>query len=154
MRQRLPSAEHTPMRAGVHFGPFRLTDDPLQLWRGRKIVSLQRRPLSVLRYFVEHPQTVIGSDTLRQAIWGSTVVSATALQVCIREVRKALGDEINTPRYIETVGREGYRFIAPLATATPPVSGSEFLGADLKTAQQETRNEKPQTCLVGRETEL
>ncbi len=154
MRQRPSSAERTPMRAGVHFGPFRLTDDPLQLWRGRKIVPLQRRPLSVLRYFVEHPQTVISSDTLRQAIWGGTVVSTTALQVCIREVRKALGDETNTPRYIETVGREGYRFIAPLAATPSPVSGSKFPVSDLNIAQQETRNEKPETPLVGREAEL
>jgi DNA-binding winged helix-turn-helix (wHTH) protein len=72
----------------------------------------------------------------------------------VREVRKALGDETNTPRYIETVGREGYRFIAPLAAATPTVAGSKFLVSDLKTAQQETRSEKPATPLVGREAEL
>src|SRR5258705_11114840 len=125
MRQRPSSAERTPMRAGVHFGPFRLIDDPPQLWRGRKMVPLQRRPLSVLRYFVEHPQTVISSDTLRQAIWGGTVVSTTALQVCIREVRKTLGDETNTPRYIETVGREGYRFIAAVTAAPIPMSDTQ-----------------------------
>src|SRR5215475_8784114 len=107
----------------MEFGPFRLTLTPLQLWRGQKRIPLQPRPLAVLRYLIEHPDTVISNDTLRQAVWGRTVVSPTSAQVCVREVRKTLGDETNTPRYIETVGREGYRFIAPLTTT--PLHGLE-----------------------------
>jgi DNA-binding winged helix-turn-helix (wHTH) protein len=67
--------------------------------------------LAVSQYFVEHPNTLISNDALRQAVWGRTIVSPTTVQVCVREVRKALGENGAAPQYIETVGREGYRFI-------------------------------------------
>src|SRR5262249_27845686 len=133
------------------FGPFRLTLTPLQLWRGPKLILLQPRPLAVLRYCVEHANTVISNEALRQAVWGRTVVSPTSVQVCVRAVRKALGDETTTPRYIETVGREGYRFIAPLNT-TQPVSSAKFHVSSLDT--QHSGPGAQHSMLVGRDTEL
>ncbi len=115
-RPRRRRSENPPPREGVDFGPFRLTLTPLQLWRGQKLTPLQPRPLAVLRYFVEHPDTVISNEALRQVVWGRTVVSSTTVQVCVREVRKALGEEGRSPRYIETVGRDGYRFIGQIVS--------------------------------------
>ncbi len=111
---------------GATFGAFRLTLDPLCLWRGRKMIPLQPRPLAVLHYFVEHPETVVSNDTLRQAVWGRTIVSPTTVQACVREIRKVLGDDSSNPHYIETVGREGYQFIAVVAADAAPVSSSTF----------------------------
>ena len=95
----------------MSFGPFRLTVDPLRVWHGRRVVPLQPRQLAVLHYFVEHPQTLVSNKALRQAVWGRTIVSPTSVQVCVREVRKALGEKGDTPQSIETVGWEGYRFV-------------------------------------------
>src|SRR5262245_18187071 len=102
----------------ITFCPFRLTHSPLRLCGGRREVELPPRPLGVLRYLVEHAGALVSRQELLQALWQGTVVTPAALHVCVREVRKALGDETNTPRYIETVGREGYRFIAPLSCAS------------------------------------
>ncbi len=137
--------EGAPPREGVKFGPFCLTLTPLQLWRGKKKIALQPRPLAVLRYLVEHPETIVSNDTLRQAVWARTVVSSTSVQVCLRQVRKALGDETSTPRYIETVGREGYRFIAQLSTTQPVASIDKV---------EVGKRQQLATRLVGRDSEL
>lgn len=156
-----------PDQDGIIFGAFRLTLDPLRLWRGRKVIPLQPRPLEVLHYFVEHPNLLISNDALRQAVWGRTIVSPTTVQVCVREVRKALGENGAAPQYIETVGREGYRFIAAVATGVAPVSRSTFkvpnpppplIGdpnrSEKSSFQPGTWNLELGTCLVGREAEL
>jgi predicted ATPase len=84
-------------------------------------------------------------------------VTKTALRVCLREIRLALGDEATAPQYIETVGRQGYRFIAPLTTS-PPVSGSRFQVSSLQIEDESRRlgtwNLKLETPFVGREKEL
>jgi DNA-binding winged helix-turn-helix (wHTH) protein len=73
-----------------------------------------------LRYLVEHAERLVTKETLFQVLWPETYVSDSVLMVCIRELRKALGDEARTPRFIETVHGRGYRFIAPLSTSQPP----------------------------------
>src|SRR6266545_3287644 len=72
---------------------------------------------------------------------------------CISELRQALGDEARTPRFIETVHRRGYRFIAPLTTATRPISSSKFQVSSFNSAPTPNPQHPPPT-LVGRETEL
>jgi hypothetical protein len=89
-------------------------------------------------------------------------VGRGAVRVCVREIRQALGDEAATPRYVETVGRQGYRFVGyrfstPLAT-TPPVSGSRFQVASVQIEAEGRRlgtwNLKLETPFVGRQREL
>ena len=102
--------------AVITFGPFRLLPTRRQLWKDKDPVELRPMPLAVLTYLAQHPERVVPVEELHKAIWGNTYVSRTAIRVCVREVRQALGDETATPRYIETVGRQGYCFIAPLST--------------------------------------
>jgi TolB-like protein len=64
---------------------------------------------------------VVTKDELFQAVWPQTVVSDDALTTSILELRQALGDNARQPRYIETVYRRGYRFIAPVAVPTAEV---------------------------------
>ena len=113
----------------IALGPFRLFPAQGQLWRGEEQIELRAMPLAVLTYLAQHPERLVPAEELRQAVWGRTYVSRTTIRVCLREVRQALGDEAATPRYIETVGRQGYRFIGyrslPLTTPSA-VSSFEF----------------------------
>ncbi len=97
MRTEQRETESAPLPESVQFGAFRLTQRPLRLWRGRKAVALQPRPLSVLRYLVEHPDVVVSSELLRQAVWGKTIVSPTNVQVCIPAVRNVFGEGVEDP---------------------------------------------------------
>ena len=64
----------------------------------------------MLRYLVEHPGRLVTKAELRQHVWAGTHVTDTVLRVCVQEIRAALGDAAAAPQYLETVGRQGYRF--------------------------------------------
>jgi tetratricopeptide (TPR) repeat protein len=106
----------------------------------------------VLRYLGERPGRLVSKDELFSAVWPKTIVSDIALAVCIREIRKALGDDSKAPQFIETAHRRGYRFIAPLTTA-PPVSSSRFQVPGSK-SEPAPNPPHPTPPLVGREAEL
>jgi predicted ATPase len=100
------------------FGPFRIDPQARRLWRGDAPVPLQARPLAVLCYLSAHPDRVVTAEELLHQVWQGTYVTKTAVKVCIRAIRGALGEEAEHPIYLETVGREGYRF-RPAAGAGP-----------------------------------
>lgn len=99
----------------LHFGSYRLDRTNEQVWNGRQVVKLTGKAFAVLSYLVTHAGRLVAKNEIFHAVWGTVVVSDSALAVCIREIRKALGDDARTPRFIETVHRRGYRFVAPLA---------------------------------------
>jgi DNA-binding winged helix-turn-helix (wHTH) protein/tetratricopeptide (TPR) repeat protein len=100
------------------FGPYRL-DPGRALWKGNDRVALQPRPLAVLSYLAARPGVVVARDDLIGTLWAGTFVTRAVLKVAVRAVREALGDDAESPRYIETVGRDGYRFIGDHASAAP-----------------------------------
>jgi DNA-binding winged helix-turn-helix (wHTH) protein len=102
---------------GVSFGSFLLSAENACLQRDGRAVALTPRAFDVLHYLAGHPQRLITKDDLLNNVWADTLVSDASIKVCIREIRKALGDDAKTPTYIETVHRRGYRFIAPVAGA-------------------------------------
>ena len=91
-------------------------------WCGERRLPLMPRAFAVLRHLVDHAGRLITKDELLTAVWRDAVVSDAALTTCIRDLRKALGDSSEAPRYIETVHRRGFRFIGPIAgpDAAPP----------------------------------
>ncbi len=103
------------------FGPYRLDLAAEQLWRGKQVVKLTGKAFAVLRTLVEQAGRVVTKDALFATGWGETVVSDDALTSCIQELRKALGDSAKKPRYIETVHRRGFRFIAQIGVQGPGV---------------------------------
>lgn len=136
----------------IAFGPFRLEPAEHRLWRKDEELELQPRPLALLRYLATHPGRLISKKELLEAVWTDTIVSKTTLKVCVRTVREVLGEDAAAPRYIETVGREGYRFIAE-------VQGIERLGVGgLREDAETTLTPGPSTpspvSVVGREAEL
>jgi DNA-binding winged helix-turn-helix (wHTH) protein len=108
------------------FPPFQLDLDNERLWREVQEIPLRPKAFAVLRYLVEHPGRLVSRAELVQAVWGATKVSEGVLRGCLREIRQALEDSVESPRFIETVPRRGWRFIAPLSPAAPPVSSSKF----------------------------
>lgn len=100
----------------VCFGACQLDVRQVQLWRDHQEVKLTGKAFAVLCYFVDHPGQLVTKDALFAAAWPETVVSDATLASCIQEVRQALGDDAKNPRYIETVHRRGFRFIAEVVS--------------------------------------
>ena len=98
------------------FGLYRLDLAEARLWRGKQEVRLTGKAFAVLRYLVTHAGELVTKDDLFQAIWPETVVSDAALTSCIKELREILRDQAQERRYIETVHRRGFRFIAAVAS--------------------------------------
>jgi len=97
------------------FGPFRL--DPVNqcLWREETRIALTPKVFAVLRYLVAHPGRLITQEELLEAIWPETYVQPEILRKYVLELRKVLGDDPKTPRFIETLPKRGYRFVAAIA---------------------------------------
>ena len=87
-------------------------------WCGPRRLELTPRAFAVLRHLVEHGGRLVTKEELLTTLWHDAIVSDAALASCIRDLRKALGDSSEAPRYIETVHRRGFRFIGPIAHAT------------------------------------
>jgi DNA-binding winged helix-turn-helix (wHTH) protein/tetratricopeptide (TPR) repeat protein len=95
----------------IGFGPYRLEPRDRVLRKGDGRVALQPRPLAVLAYLAARAGQVVSRDELIANVWAGTFVTKAVLKVAVRAIREALADDAESPRYIETVGREGYRFI-------------------------------------------
>jgi DNA-binding winged helix-turn-helix (wHTH) protein len=106
----------------LHFGPFSFDGTEDGLWRGPQRCKLKAKAGAVLRYLVTHPGRLVRKTEILAAIWPDVHVTDWVLTTCIREIRHVLGDVATTPRYIETVHRQGYRFIAPVTVADAPPS--------------------------------
>src|SRR5262247_3813602 len=101
------------------FPPFWL--DPVNqcLWRRQETAPDERllltpKAFAVLRLLVAHAGRLVTQDELLAALWPEMHVQPEVLKSRIFEVRSALGDRPKTPRFIETLPRRGYRFIAPV----------------------------------------
>jgi predicted ATPase/class 3 adenylate cyclase len=104
----------------LHFGPFHLAGTDDSLWCGPQRCRLKAKAVAVLRYLVQHPGHLVRKADLLAAIWPDVHVSEWVLTTCICEIRQVLGDVASDPRYIATVHRQGYRFIAPVTVAAAP----------------------------------
>jgi DNA-binding winged helix-turn-helix (wHTH) protein len=109
----------------ICFGPFRLDVAGERLWRGTKHLSLTPKGFSLLRYLAEHPDQLLTKQEVLDALWADALVTDASLYVCIRELRKALGDNSHIPKYIATVHRRGYRFIGSTTKDGAPGGSSD-----------------------------
>src|ERR1700742_3480912 len=107
------------------FGDFRIDQQNECLWRGDEMLSLTPRPFAVLRYLVENPQRLITHDELLEALWPETYVQPQALRTYVLELRKVFNDDAGNARFIETVPKRGYRFIAPIEETANSATGYE-----------------------------
>lgn len=100
-----------------HFGGFTLDTSNECLWRDGEQIALQPRPFSVLSYLVENAGRLITHDEFLDKLWPETYVQPQVLRTYMLELRKLLGDDAREPRYIQSVPKRGYRFIAAVSEA-------------------------------------
>jgi len=79
-------------------------------------IRLQEQPFQILAYLLERPGEVVTREQLRQKLWpADTFVDFDhSLNTAVNKLREALGDSASSPRYVETLARRGYRFLAPV----------------------------------------
>ena len=136
-------ADPSPLR--VRFGEFELDEANALLQRGGQSIDLAPTPFGLLCALLRHPGTLLTKHMLLDAVWGHRFVSDSVLKTAISDLRSVLADDPREPRYIETVARRGYRFIAKpaaLSAAAPPRSDTPEI------------DEPEATAFVGRAAEL
>jgi DNA-binding winged helix-turn-helix (wHTH) protein len=106
-----------PCAARLRFGRFELDETEARLTCAGQAVPLAPKPFAVLCTLARTPRMLVTKNALLDAVWGHRFVTESVLKSAISEVRAALGDDPKQPRYIETVSRRGYRFIAAAAGA-------------------------------------
>ena len=118
------------------FGAFTLSRGAGELRKNGVPIRLAPQPFQLLVLLVERAGNLVTRDEMQQAIWsGNTVVDfELGLNRCIRRVREVLADDAEAPRYIETVPRTGYRFIAPVKVLTDEAAPSEAPPMELHAA--------------------
>ena len=102
------------------FDQFVLDQVSGELYGRTGAVPLTPRALAMLEYLAARPGRLIGKRELLDALWPGSYVADGVLKVCIAEIRRALGDDAQAPRFIETAHRRGYRFIAPVTGGITP----------------------------------
>jgi len=112
------------MAASLQFGPFELDVAAYDLWRAGQRVHLERIPMDVLVLLVERAGTLVDRDQIQAALWSPDVFvdRDAAINTAIRKIRRALGDDVADPRYVETVVGKGYRFVARVTRREPQPS--------------------------------
>ena len=110
----------------VLFDDFELLPDKARLLHRGHRVKLQPQPCRVLAYLIARSPAIVTKEEVGEHVWeaGVHVDLDQSLNYCIRQIRRVLGDDATRPRYIETLPRQGYRFICPMETvAIPAVDG-------------------------------
>ena len=108
--------ERTVSQGIYRFGPFELLVEATELRKNGVRLKLQDQPFHILCTLLEHPGELVTREQLRQQLWpeGTFVDFEHGLNTAIKKIRDVLSDDSDTPRYIETIPRKGYRFLAPL----------------------------------------
>jgi TolB-like protein/DNA-binding winged helix-turn-helix (wHTH) protein/cytochrome c-type biogenesis protein CcmH/NrfG len=118
-----------PQPSVLRFGVFELDLATGELRKSGRRLKLPPQPFKVLALIASHPGELVTREEIQRQLWGSEtfVDFEQGMNHCIKQIRNALGDNAETPRYVETVPRRGYRFIAPVEEVRtgPPGAGRE-----------------------------
>ena len=108
----------------ARFGVFELDLAAGELRKNGAKLRLQEQPFQVLALLLERAGDVVTREELRQKLWpADTFVDFDhSLNTAVNKLREVLGDSASSPRYIETLARRGYRFIAPVQNSVAPPS--------------------------------
>ena len=101
------------------FGPFLVDRARYRVLRGEAVLDLTPKLLDLLLYLLDHAGALVTKEQLLDALWPDANVTDNALAQAVSELRDALGDDAGTPKFIKTIARRGYRFIAPVDVVSP-----------------------------------
>ncbi len=93
------------------FGDIEVREREFSLIKAGEALPVEPKAFRVLLFLLRNPQKLITKDELLNAVWGDTAVSENSLARSIALLRRLQGDDMRTPRYIETVATVGYRFV-------------------------------------------
>ena len=128
------------------FGPFRLDARNARLTEGARELELPPKAFAVLCHLAARPGELVTKDELLDAVWGRRFVSESVLKTAVSTIRTVLGDDSRAPRYVETVSRRGYRFVATPVESAPVASSLPLAPVEPPAAEE--------AALVGREEPL
>ncbi len=126
----------------VRFGVFEADLACGELRKNGSRIRLQEQPFQVLAMLLERPGEMVSREDFRGRLWpGDTFVDFDhGLNTAVNKVREALGDAASNPRFVQTVARRGYRFIAPLQSEGKAVGGEDARAPVAVAAQAHSRN--------------
>ncbi|HEY6991094.1 MAG TPA: winged helix-turn-helix domain-containing protein [Bryobacteraceae bacterium] len=113
------------------FGTFELNKRSGELRKNGARIKLQEQPFQILVLLLDRPGEVVDREQIRTQLWpdNTFVDFDNAISSAVRKLREALSDNADTPRFIETVARRGYRFIGPMAVAPPRIEKARHIKA-------------------------
>jgi len=125
----MSTPQASPAGRVIRFGVFEADLSAAELRKGGVRIRLQEQPFQVLAYLLQHPGEVVSREDLRQRLWPSdTFVDFDhSLNTAVNKLREALGDSASSPRYVETLARKGYRFVAPVQAPKPAPAATPSL---------------------------
>jgi TolB-like protein/DNA-binding winged helix-turn-helix (wHTH) protein/tetratricopeptide (TPR) repeat protein len=134
------------------FGPFDADLRSGELRKHGVRLKLQDQPFQILALLLEHPGEVVTREELRQRLWSADtfVDFDTGLNSAVKKLRDVLADSTDEPRYIETIPRRGYRFIAPLVDPNPATAPAPEPG--LRPAQETASSQLAGSVVTSEES--
>src|SRR5215207_4939600 len=113
-----------PTAASYKFGAFVVDGGAYRLLREGENVPLSPKIIDLLLFLAARPSVLVSKEELFRALWPDVAVTDNALTQVVSELRQALGDDPSDPRFVQTVARRGYRFIAAVTAEQAPVTSA------------------------------
>ena len=107
------------------FGSFTLECSSYRLLKKSSVVPVSPKVIDLLLYLVARPSVLVSKEDLFKALWPDVAVTDNALTQAVSELRQALGDDSSNPKFVQTVARRGYRFIAPVEGVEASTASAE-----------------------------
>ena len=133
----------SPEKQLYEFGPYVLDPRSRILLKDGTTVRLTPKAFDTLFVLVQHASQVVEKEQLLKEVWPDTFIEEGSLSHNIHGLRKALGDDSSEPRYIETIPKRGYRFVAPVTITPVTIPSTDF--EELPVLQQALTSPAPQT---------
>ena len=117
-------SSYAPQWTVVRFGPFEVDRDAVELRKRGLRIKLQDQPFRILVFLLDRRGEIVTREELRLLLWpeGTFVDFEHSLNAAVAKLRQALGDSSETPRFIETIARRGYRFASQIDVVAPTPS--------------------------------
>jgi TolB-like protein/DNA-binding winged helix-turn-helix (wHTH) protein/Tfp pilus assembly protein PilF len=135
--------EHVRPTSVVRFGTYEVSFQSGELRKSGLRIRVQQQPMKLLETLLEHPGEVVTREELRSRVWPNESFGDfdQALSIAIAKLRSALGDSADNPRFIETLAKRGYRFIADVSVvdAAPRPKLPEPSAGDLRASEVELK---------------